>query len=79
MFQTVHQGKLYEKTNKCTYALHTLFIDYTYMFLSLFATIFRVYTVKTYNKNFVWFMIPAVKLPTNTTEDFTTYKYNILF
>jgi hypothetical protein len=39
-----------EKTNKCIYELYMLFIDHTYMFRSISATILRTYSYKEYNK-----------------------------
>jgi hypothetical protein len=41
---------LYEETHKCTYESCTLFIDHTYTFLSPYASILRVYSIKEYNK-----------------------------
>ena len=42
--------KLDEETNKCTYELFMLFIDYTYVFRLFSATILKVCSIKKYNK-----------------------------
>jgi hypothetical protein len=49
-----------KKTNKYTYELYKLFIDYTYMFRSPSTTIIRVYNIKKYNRkrcvaNLLWY------------------------
>ena len=53
MLARVHNDKrvTYKETNKYTYDLCTLFIDHTYMFRSSSATIFRVQSIKKYNKS----------------------------
>jgi hypothetical protein len=46
VLHTVHEGKHYEQINRCTYELHTLFSNHTYMFWSSSATILSVYILK---------------------------------
>jgi hypothetical protein len=83
VFHTVHHSKPHDETNSCTYKIHTLLIDHTYMSWLPSVTLLSVYSINEYNKSFVCVAnqsssLPAVNLPTSMTGDFTTYKYNLL-